>query len=83
MPGPVHPSGRFKREVAGALGGAAVADVAVMGSVPAHGARTPLIVSGAGSSVAAEAFRELGAAVEDLGGEPGRPPRASWCGAGG
>lgn len=64
-------SARFKREVARALDGVAVADVAVMGSVPAYGARTPLIVSGAGSSVAAEAFRELGAAVEDLGGEPG------------
>lgn len=62
---------RFKREVARALDGVAVADVAVMGSVPAYGARTPLIVSGAGSSVAAEAFRSLGAVVEDLGGEPG------------
>lgn len=63
---------RFKQEVAAVVGDAGrFADVAVMGSVPAYGARTPLIVSGPGSSPAADLFRALGAEVEDLGGAAG------------
>lgn len=53
----------------------AFADVAVVGSVPANGARTALVVSGAGSSSAAEHFRSLGASVEDIAGAPGDASR--------
>lgn len=63
----------LKHDLAQALdgSGALLADVAVVGSVPKHGARTPLIISGPGSSVAASLFSALGAPLEDLGGEAG------------
>jgi 4-hydroxy-4-methyl-2-oxoglutarate aldolase len=54
-----------------AAAGADFADVAVIGSVPANGAATALVISGAGSSAAAAYFRQLGASVEDIGGQPG------------
>ncbi|OZD81692.1 transferase [Rhodococcus sp. 05-339-2] len=67
-----------KNDVAAAVSvatGVAFADVAVIGSVPAHGARTGLVVSGSGSSSAASHFRALGAPVEDIGGAPGDASR--------
>ena len=65
-------SARLKQELAVIVENQALlADVAVMGSVPQFGARTPLTISGAGSGAAAQLFRALGADVEDLGGEPG------------
>ncbi|GAA3357443.1 DUF1932 domain-containing protein [Saccharopolyspora gregorii] len=60
-----------KRDVAAAVGEHRFADVAVTGSVPAHGAATGVVLSGAGSGPAARIFAELGADVEDIGGEPG------------
>ena len=51
--------------------GVLLADVAVVGSVPAHGAQTPLIISGPGSQAAARLFTELGAPVDDIGGAAG------------
>ncbi|PQP25782.1 NAD(P)-binding domain-containing protein [Rhodococcus opacus] len=63
----------IKAQVADVVGaaGTAFADVAVVGSVPAHGARTALVVSGDGSTAAAAYFEALGAAVEDISGAPG------------
>lgn len=63
----------LKQQLTATLAGteALLADVAVVGSVPQHGARTPLIVSGPGSTVAARLFEELGAPVEDIGGAAG------------
>lgn len=55
--------------------GVAVADVAVVGSVPANGSRTALVISGPGSTRAAAVFAELGAPVEDIGGRPGDASR--------
>lgn len=60
-----------KRKIAGAVGAHRFADVSVVGSVPAHGAATSVVISGAGSAQAARVFAELGAPVEDIGGAPG------------
>lgn len=71
-------SAAIKRQAAEAVSsrpGVAFADVAVVGSVPAHGARTALVISGAGSARAAEYFRALGAPVDDIGGDPGDASR--------
>ncbi|MFF0338342.1 DUF1932 domain-containing protein [Kribbella sp. NPDC004875] len=46
--------------------GGAFADVAILGPVPWHGARTPLMVSGVGGPAVAELLRPLGAPVEVL-----------------
>ncbi|WP_111509477.1 NAD(P)-binding domain-containing protein [Mycobacterium kyogaense] len=67
-----------KTEVAAVIAEAeeiAFADVAVIGSVPEHGSKTALVVSGGGSAAAARYFRELGATVEDIGGGPGDASR--------
>ncbi len=57
-----------KREVEKAFtpAGAKVADVAVLAPVPRRGAATPLLVSGAGAWVVADAFGAAGAEVEVL-----------------
>lgn len=47
-----------------------VADVAVLAPVPRAGARTPLLVSGAGAATVAAVLRPLGADVDVLDGEP-------------
>lgn len=47
------------------------ADVAVVGSVPAHGSKTALVISGSGSAAATEYFAKLGAPVQDIAGEAG------------
>lgn len=67
-----------KTEVAAAISEAddvAFADVAVIGSVPEHGSKTMLVISGGGSARAAGFFRDLGATVEDIGGGPGDASR--------
>ncbi|TRW88433.1 DUF1932 domain-containing protein [Mycolicibacterium sp. 018/SC-01/001] len=67
-------SAHVKSEVAAVIAEAAdvtFADVAVLGSVPANGSKTALVISGNGSAQAAAVFRELGAVVEDIAGEPG------------
>lgn len=46
--------------------GGQFADVAILGPVPLHGVRTPLMASGPGAPVVAELLRPLGAAVEVL-----------------
>jgi 4-hydroxy-4-methyl-2-oxoglutarate aldolase len=51
------------------------ADVAVVGSVPEHGSKTALVISGCGSSRAAEYFAALGAPVHDIAGQPGDASR--------
>lgn len=78
-------SSALKDDVRAALEGHDVllADVAVIGSVPTFGARTPLIVSGSGSAVAASLFAALGADVDDISGAPGdaatrKLVRSSW-----
>jgi 3-hydroxyisobutyrate dehydrogenase-like beta-hydroxyacid dehydrogenase len=60
-----------KRQIAEKIGAHRFADVSVMGSVPAHGAAAAVVVSGAGSNLAARVFAELGALLEDIGGAPG------------
>ncbi|NBH09078.1 DUF1932 domain-containing protein [Amycolatopsis sp. SID8362] len=60
-----------KQTIARAVGEDRFADVAVLGSVPAHGAATAVIISGRGAARAAAVFEELGARVEDIGGAPG------------
>ena len=50
---------------------AAFVDVAILGPVPAQGARTPLMVSGPGSQAIADLLAALGADVEIAAGEPG------------
>ncbi|SDS91719.1 Regulator of RNase E activity RraA [Brevibacterium siliguriense] len=60
-----------KNEVGETVGANRYADVAVVGSVPEHGAATPLVISGEASAHAAKVFSRLGAPVEDIGGEPG------------
>ncbi|MGW5718683.1 RraA family protein [Amycolatopsis sp. NPDC003865] len=60
-----------KLAIADLVGASRFADVAVIGSVPAHGPATSVVVSGPGSGRAASMFRLLGAPVEDVGGEPG------------
>ena len=47
------------------------ADVAILGPVPVHGARTPLMVSGPGAGLLAELLGSVGAPVEIVGGGPG------------
>ncbi|MCP2166591.1 RraA family protein [Goodfellowiella coeruleoviolacea] len=64
-----------KPRIAELVGADRCADVAVIGSVPAHGAATAVIISGGGSARAADVFRELAAPVEDIGGEPGDASR--------
>jgi 3-hydroxyisobutyrate dehydrogenase len=46
--------------------GGQFADVAILGPVPFHGARTPLMVSGPGAPVVAELMRPIGADVRVL-----------------
>ena len=60
-----------KRRIADAVGAHRFADVSVIGSVPAYGAATAVVISGAGSGRAAQVFGALGASVEDIAGEPG------------
>jgi 4-hydroxy-4-methyl-2-oxoglutarate aldolase len=60
-----------KRQIAAKIGAHRFADVSVIGSVPAYGAATSVVISGAGSGLAARVFAELGASVEDIGGAPG------------
>lgn len=62
-------------EIVGRRDDISFADVAVVGSVPAHGARTALVVSGDGSEAATRMFAGLGAQVEDIGGNPGDASR--------
>lgn len=50
---------------------AVFADVAILGPVPLHGARTPLMVSGPGAPVLAELAGSLGAPVQIVEGGPG------------
>ncbi len=47
------------------------ADVAILGPVPVHGARTPLMVSGPGAELLAELLGGVGAPVEVVDGGPG------------
>jgi 4-hydroxy-4-methyl-2-oxoglutarate aldolase len=64
----------LKRKIAATVAaesGVLFADVSVLGSVPTYGAQAPLVVSGAGSTRAAELFDTIGAPVEDIAGEPG------------
>ncbi|MCD1284350.1 DUF1932 domain-containing protein [Brevibacterium sp. CCUG 69071] len=60
-----------KQNVAEVVGADNYADVGVVGSVPEHGAATPVVISGAASTRAAEIFTALGAPVEDVHGLPG------------
>lgn len=64
---------QIKTETAAVIAAAGVdfADVAVVGSVPANGAATALVISGPGSTAAAAYFGQLGASVEDIAGLPG------------
>jgi 3-hydroxyisobutyrate dehydrogenase-like beta-hydroxyacid dehydrogenase len=63
----------LKREVAAAVAptGAAFADVALLGGVPAQGVETPALASGDGAARFAELVRPLGMPVELVGAEPG------------
>jgi 3-hydroxyisobutyrate dehydrogenase-like beta-hydroxyacid dehydrogenase len=54
-----------------ALSGAAFADVALLGTVPATGVRTPALASGSGAEAFAARFAPLGMPVEIVGPEPG------------
>jgi 3-hydroxyisobutyrate dehydrogenase-like beta-hydroxyacid dehydrogenase len=47
------------------------ADVALVGSVPSHGLRTPALASGAGAERFADLFRPLGMPVDVVGPRPG------------
>ncbi|MER6988895.1 DUF1932 domain-containing protein [Saccharopolyspora hirsuta] len=60
-----------KAQIAAMVGEGRFADVAVIGSVPANGAATGVVISGAGARAAARVFADLGAEVEDIGGRPG------------
>lgn len=51
--------------------GAAFADVALLGTVPALGMRTPAVASGDGAARFAQLLRPLGMPVEVVGSEPG------------
>lgn len=62
-------------EAVGVADGVLFADVAVIGSVPARGSKTELVISGSGSARAAEFFAALGAPVDDIGGLPGDASR--------
>ncbi len=71
-------SAALKKQIAAVItseSGAQFADVSVVGSVPTHGAQTPLVVSGDGARRAAELFGTIGAPVEDIAGEPGDASR--------
>jgi 3-hydroxyisobutyrate dehydrogenase-like beta-hydroxyacid dehydrogenase len=61
---------QLKRELAGAVP-VDFADVALVGSVPAHGLATPALASGAGAERFASLFRPLGMPVDVVGPEPG------------
>jgi 3-hydroxyisobutyrate dehydrogenase-like beta-hydroxyacid dehydrogenase len=63
----------LKRELAKLVvgAGARFADVAMLGSVPALGLRTPMLVSGDGAGAFAEAVAPLGMSVQVLSSEPG------------
>lgn len=50
---------------------AAFADIAILGPVPLHGAKTPLMISGPGAQSATALFETLGAPAEVVGGPPG------------
>jgi RraA family protein len=68
----------LKKQIAAVISeasGALFADVSVVGSVPTYGAQTPLVVSGQGAARAAELFDTIGAAVEDIAGQPGDASR--------
>jgi 3-hydroxyisobutyrate dehydrogenase-like beta-hydroxyacid dehydrogenase len=54
-----------------ARSGAAFADVALLGTVPATGVRTPALASGPGAEAFAARFVPLGMPVEAVGSEPG------------
>jgi 3-hydroxyisobutyrate dehydrogenase-like beta-hydroxyacid dehydrogenase len=54
----------LKRELAALLGEAVFADVALLGSVPARGLRTPALASGGGARSFADALTPLGMPVE-------------------
>src|SRR5262245_18581829 len=62
-------------EALGATEGPLYADVAVVGSVPAHGSKTAVVISGSGSAKAAAFFAALGAPVKDVAGLPGDASR--------
>jgi len=51
--------------------GAAFADLALLGTVPGRGVRTPALVSGPGADAAVSLLAPLGMPVESLGGETG------------
>ncbi|HEY1316434.1 MAG TPA: DUF1932 domain-containing protein [Gaiella sp.] len=63
----------LKRETAAAIvaTGAAFADVALLGGVPAGGVRTPALASGGGAGRFAELLRPFGMPVSVVGAEPG------------
>jgi len=63
----------LERELATAIAptGAAFADVALLGGVPARGVRTPALASGDGAERFAELMRPLGMPVTVVGREPG------------
>jgi len=63
----------LKRELAAAVAptGAAFADVALLGGVPARGVGTPALASGGGAERFAELMRPFGMPVELVGREPG------------
>jgi 3-hydroxyisobutyrate dehydrogenase-like beta-hydroxyacid dehydrogenase len=63
----------LKREIAAVVAptGAAFADVALLGGVPAQGLRTPALASGDGAARFAELLRPLGMPVAVVGAEPG------------
>ena len=63
----------LKRDVAAIIGpsGAAFADVALLGPVPARGIATPALASGDGAARFAELVRPLGMPVELVGAAPG------------
>lgn len=64
-------SAAVKLSVADVVGTDRYADVAVIGSVPEHGAATPVAISGTAAEKAAEVFTALGAPVEVVGDVPG------------
>jgi 3-hydroxyisobutyrate dehydrogenase-like beta-hydroxyacid dehydrogenase len=61
----------LKREVAAVVGPGRFADVALLGSVPARGLRTPALASGAAAQAFADALGPLGMPVEVVSEEPG------------